>query len=184
MLLRPNLGSIDLMNFNRTDQAIAAGRDAARAELPRLQALLGRRVGVPAVEGDPVAGGDPLLLSRQVGDGHVLLLTTALDGSWTNLPTKPLLVPLLLQSAGSTPAWLSAGPWAPDAFFGLTGWTRLGRAVGASLFVGLAVTLLASAWRRERPGRPASGGPAGAQTVVRIGHVAPYATYSRTLASG
>ncbi|GGO21382.1 patatin-like phospholipase family protein [Deinococcus humi] len=41
ILLRPNLGSIDLMNFNRTDQAIAAGRDAAKAELPRLKTLLG-----------------------------------------------------------------------------------------------------------------------------------------------
>lgn len=41
VLLRPDLGSIDLMNFNRTGQAIAAGRNAATAELPRLKALLG-----------------------------------------------------------------------------------------------------------------------------------------------
>lgn len=69
-----------------------------------------------------------------------------------------LLVPLVLQSAGNAPAWLSAGPWAPDAFFGLTGWTRLGRGVGASLFVGVAATLLATAWRRNLPGRPAHSG--------------------------
>ncbi|CAM4456922.1 patatin-like phospholipase family protein [Deinococcus marmoris] len=41
VLLRPRLGNIDLMNFNRTDQAIAAGRDAALEDLPRLKALLG-----------------------------------------------------------------------------------------------------------------------------------------------
>ncbi|WP_226342663.1 patatin-like phospholipase family protein [Deinococcus sp. AJ005] len=41
VLLRPRLGNIDLINFNRTDQAIAAGRDAALEDLPRLKALLG-----------------------------------------------------------------------------------------------------------------------------------------------
>ncbi|GGM02109.1 patatin-like phospholipase family protein [Deinococcus aerophilus] len=40
VLLRPVLGNIDLMNFNRTEQAILAGKDAATRELPRLSALL------------------------------------------------------------------------------------------------------------------------------------------------
>ncbi|MCD9127460.1 hybrid sensor histidine kinase/response regulator [Luteimonas fraxinea] len=73
-----------------------------------------------------------------------------------------MLVPML---AGDAPTWLQAWPAAlawlsPDGLFGLTGWSRLGRAVGASLFVGVALTLLLSlrhspddaAARRRRPG--------------------------------
>ncbi|GAB2517672.1 hybrid sensor histidine kinase/response regulator [Lysobacter humi (ex Lee et al. 2017)] len=64
-----------------------------------------------------------------------------------------LLVPLLVEATGARPAWLLDGPlgiaWlAPEAFFGLTGWTPLGRAVGSSLFLGtLATVLLAASWR-------------------------------------
>ncbi|WP_243351906.1 PAS-domain containing protein [Stenotrophomonas acidaminiphila] len=69
-----------------------------------------------------------------------------------------LLLPTLLESSGRVPAWLAEGPlgwrWlAPEALFGLTGWSPLGRAVGASLFVGTGVTLLAMAWRRDTPDR-------------------------------
>ncbi|KRG84152.1 hypothetical protein ABB34_10120 [Stenotrophomonas daejeonensis] len=69
-----------------------------------------------------------------------------------------LLLPSLLQGNGMAPGWLVEGPFgwrwlAPDALFGLTGWSPLGRAVGASLFVGTAVTLLAMAWRRDTPDR-------------------------------
>lgn len=69
-----------------------------------------------------------------------------------------LLLPSLLESGGRAPAWLVEGPlgwrWlAPEGLFGLTGWTPLGRAVGASLFVGTVVTLLAMAWRRDTPDR-------------------------------
>ncbi len=58
-----------------------------------------------------------------------------------------MLVPTLAAAAGAAPAWLEQGPFgqswlAPEALFGLTGWSRLGRAVGVSLFVGTAVTLL------------------------------------------
>ncbi|WP_291429941.1 patatin-like phospholipase family protein [Deinococcus sp.] len=41
VLLRPHLGDIDLVSFNRSAQAIRAGKDAALAELPRLSALFG-----------------------------------------------------------------------------------------------------------------------------------------------
>ncbi len=69
-----------------------------------------------------------------------------------------LLLPSLLESGGRAPAWLLQGPFgwqwlAPQGLFGLTGWTPLGRAVGASLFVGTVVTLLAMAWRRDTPDR-------------------------------
>ena len=67
-----------------------------------------------------------------------------------------LLVPLLAQAKGASPEWFEHGvaglTWlAPDALFGLTGWSRLGRAVGASLFCGTAATLaVALGWPGER----------------------------------
>ncbi len=69
-----------------------------------------------------------------------------------------LLLPTLLENGGRVPAWLADGPFgwhwlAPGELFGLTGWSPLGRAVGASLFVGTAVTLLAMVWRRDTPDR-------------------------------
>jgi PAS domain S-box-containing protein len=67
-----------------------------------------------------------------------------------------LLVPMTLEMRGTPPAWLAIGPFgqswlAPDALFGLTGWSRLGRAVGASLFVGTLGTLVAALWQSEAP---------------------------------
>ncbi|MCM2336663.1 MAG: PAS domain-containing hybrid sensor histidine kinase/response regulator, partial [Pseudomonas sp.] len=67
-----------------------------------------------------------------------------------------LLVPTVLAVRGVSPEWLADGPlgWralSPDGLFGLTGWSRLGRAVGASLFVGTFAIVLVSAWRRESP---------------------------------
>ncbi len=61
------------------------------------------------------------------------------------------LSPMWVELGGGDGGWLSAGPWgvawlAPDGLFGLTGWSRLGRAVGASLFAGAATTLALSAW--------------------------------------
>ncbi len=69
-----------------------------------------------------------------------------------------LLLPSLLEGGGRAPTWLAQGPFgwqwlAPEALFGLTGWSPLGRAVGASLFVGTVVTLLAMVWRRDTPHR-------------------------------
>src|SRR5690606_33642578 len=62
-----------------------------------------------------------------------------------------MISPMLAGLAGDD-AWLHAGPWgiawlAPEGIFGLTGWSRLGRAVGVSLFVGAVATLVLSAWR-------------------------------------
>jgi len=45
--------------------------------------------------------GSPLLAVHPVGDGTVLLFTAAPHPSWTNLPTKPLFVPLLHESLRS-----------------------------------------------------------------------------------
>ena len=73
-----------------------------------------------------------------------------------------MLVPMLVATSGGDPAWLRDGPFgvawlAPDAAFGLIGWSRLGRAVGVSLFVGTAATLLLATLRRAPDRRQARG---------------------------
>ncbi len=78
-----------------------------------------------------------------------------------------LLVPALVEARGLDTVWLREGPggwslFAPDAFFGLTGWSRLGRAVTMSLFAGIVVTLFAStratAWWQAGPRRMGARG--------------------------
>ncbi|KAF1710605.1 hybrid sensor histidine kinase/response regulator [Pseudoxanthomonas kalamensis DSM 18571] len=73
-----------------------------------------------------------------------------------------MLVPMLVASSGAAGEWLREGPWglawlAPDSMFGLTGWSRLARAVGTSLCVGTAVTLLLAS-RRSAPHRSEARG--------------------------
>ena len=73
-----------------------------------------------------------------------------------------MLLPMALQLRGIAPPWLLQGPFgwewlSADGLFGLTGWSRVGRAVGASLFVGTLATLLVAAWRREAPRRARRG---------------------------
>lgn len=48
--------------------------------------------------GDGTQGGDALMVGRRAGRGAVLFLATAIDGDWTNLPTKPLFVPLVHET--------------------------------------------------------------------------------------
>lgn len=89
--------------------------------------------------------------------------------AWTWL----LLVPVLVEARGPGADWLGQGPWglawlAPDAFLGLTGWSRLGRAVGVSLLCALAVTWLWAAWTQGAPRRAASRG-LDADTLREVG---------------
>ncbi|MGY0503943.1 hybrid sensor histidine kinase/response regulator [Luteimonas sp. e5] len=69
-----------------------------------------------------------------------------------------LPLPLMFEAGGASPEWLRDGPaglaWlAPDALLALTGWSRLGRAVAASLLTGFVVTWLLARWRRPRLAR-------------------------------
>ncbi|TZF89343.1 hybrid sensor histidine kinase/response regulator [Cognatilysobacter lacus] len=69
---------------------------------------------------------------------------------------------ILVVPTFDTATWLHAGPFgaawlSPDGFFGLTGWSRLGRAVGASLFLGTATTLLLAASWNGAPRRAYRG---------------------------
>lgn len=41
--------------------------------------------------------GDPLILERRVGDGVVLQMATACDAEWSDLPQRPVFVPLMQQ---------------------------------------------------------------------------------------
>lgn len=67
-----------------------------------------------------------------------------------------LLLPALAEAGAVAPGWRVSMPagldWlAPDGLFGLSAWSRLGRAVTLSLFAGTVVTwLLASRWRSFR----------------------------------
>src|SRR5690606_28988899 len=73
-----------------------------------------------------------------------------------------MLVPMWVAATGGDAQWLQRGPLAlawlsPDGLFGLTGWSRLGRAVGASLFAGTVATGLV-ATVRVAPNRIAARG--------------------------
>ena len=64
-----------------------------------------------------------------------------------------LPLPLMLENMTPSPGWRVDGPWgwswlAPDGLFALTSWSRLGRAVVASLLVGALVTWMATQWQR------------------------------------
>ena len=89
----------------------------------------------------------------------VLLGIAAAVALWTWL----LLLPALIEARGLDTAWLRKGPggwslFAPDAFLGLTGWSRLGRAVVMSLFAGVVVTWITTAWWQASPRRVGARG--------------------------
>lgn len=97
----------------------------------------------------------------------VLLGIVVAVALWMWLLLVPVMVESLVQSRGVHAEWLRTGPWgwslvAPDAFFGLTGWSRLGRAVVMSLFAGVVVTWIAStrgsAWWQAGPRRAGARG--------------------------
>jgi len=73
-----------------------------------------------------------------------------------------LLLPTMIELRGVPVAWLHEGPFgwrwlSPEGLFGLTGWSRLGRAVGASLFLGTLATVLVAIHRRDTPRRAIRG---------------------------
>jgi len=41
--------------------------------------------------------GEPVLVSRKIGQGNVLVLLTTLDRAWTNLPSKPVFAPMFRE---------------------------------------------------------------------------------------
>jgi PAS domain S-box-containing protein len=148
--------------------------------------LIQRRVGIAAVMllawaySRLIAGNDALADVGAVSFSALATLAPALGFAIWRPQTPPraviagiaagfivwawlLLLPVTMDARGVSPGWLQDGPFgiallAPDGFFGLTGWSRLGRAVGASLFMGTATTLLVAAWRGHAPRRHDSRG--------------------------
>ena len=77
--------------------------------LQRLPVLLQAGAGQVWLRTDD-AEQQPLLVAADLGDGHVLMLGAAIDPAWTNLPMKPLFVPLLHETLRSLLGESSRGP--------------------------------------------------------------------------
>lgn len=45
------------------------------------------------------ADGEPLLIEQRVGNGRLLLLTTSLDNTWSDLPVQPVFVSFMAEAA-------------------------------------------------------------------------------------
>ena len=85
--------------------------------------------------GDGVTSAEALMVGRRIGGGALLFLATAIDGDWTNLPTKPLFVPLVHETLRGL-----LGDTSVDAGTALTGqtptldhaWLGTGRLIAVS----------------------------------------------------
>lgn len=91
-------GGYALMTQARTDHpvfsAFAAGGRLATAKVYGYhRATPGERASVVAALDD----GSPLIIDGLVGKGKVILLTTTLDTTWSDLPLTPIFLPLLHQ---------------------------------------------------------------------------------------
>lgn len=172
----------------RRRQAADGAGEAARDEQPDLRGavLVQRRIGILAIVllawgyGRLIAGNDALADVGALSFSALAVLAPALGFALWRPQTPPravllgigaavllwlwlLLVPVLVEALALPRAWLRDGPWrlsllAPDAFFGLTGWSRLARAVGVSLIAAIAVTWIAAAWPQTAPRRSAARG--------------------------
>jgi hypothetical protein len=56
-------------------------------------------------------GTAPAVIERRVGNGRVLLWASALDTSWSELPTRPVFVPFIHQSMRYLAAYSEPRPW-------------------------------------------------------------------------
>ncbi|MFZ5637145.1 MAG: PAS-domain containing protein [Pseudomonadota bacterium] len=154
--------------------AWAPKRDPAAQSDLRRAVLIQRRIGILAIVllawgySRLIAGNDALADVGALSFSALAALAPALGFALWRPQTPPravllgivaavalwvwlLLVPVLVEARGLGAVWLREGPggwslFAPDAFFGLTGWSRLGRAVVMSLFAGVTTTWIASTW--------------------------------------
>jgi hypothetical protein len=56
--------------------------------------------------------GHVALLERRVGRGRVLVLTSALDGVWSDFPLQPVFLPVLREAATYAAGYSETRPWA------------------------------------------------------------------------
>lgn len=106
--------ALEPIEFDAPGEPLAVGGAAPEA-LSLLGAdwasLLGPVRVRKAMQVEPGAGSDatwlatstgrPLMLVARCGEGDVVMLTTAISDAWTDLPTKPLFVPLLHETLRS-----------------------------------------------------------------------------------
>jgi hypothetical protein len=74
----------------------------------------GYRAVKPAVGAQVLArfdAGAPALLERRVGNGRVLLWTSTLDLSWSDLPLKPVYLPFVHQAVRHLASYAQPAPW-------------------------------------------------------------------------
>ena len=69
-------------------------------------------------------GGAPAFVERTVGTGRVLVWASTLDSRWSDLPQKPVFLPLIHQSVRHLAAYSEPAPWLTvgqvlDASFGV-----------------------------------------------------------------
>jgi len=110
-------------------------------------------------------GAWPFMLSRRVGHGRLVLLTVALDPSWTNLPAKPLFVPLvhemlrlsLRDAQGAESATVGERVWLDDR------WS------GVSELRGPQTLRPTPAWQTAASSRETAGGASGSASSPRSG---------------
>jgi hypothetical protein len=55
--------------------------------------------------------GTPAILERQVGQGRAILWASTLDASWSDLPTKPVFLPLIHRSVLYLAGYAESEPW-------------------------------------------------------------------------
>lgn len=99
------LESVDLEPSRRlaTDQPRSPITALLEAELPELApgVSITRRLPVDAIDAAARVlvddQGDPVLLQAAVGEGRLVLFTVAPELAWTDLPVRPLMVPLVQE---------------------------------------------------------------------------------------
>ena len=105
--------------------------------------------------------GAPALLERRVGNGRVLLWTSTLDLSWSDLPLKPIYLPFVHQAVRHLASYAQPAPW----LHGRAGPRSDGRRGS-----------------RRAAGRPRRGDPLGPAGAARRGGVrGPVAERNRVL---
>jgi hypothetical protein len=101
-----NAGALDLFRPEK-------GQDWSRARIQAHFSTVAPTEGVRALAS--YSNGDVALVQKQLGEGKILLLTTAVDTDWSDLPIHPFYVPLMqnlvfdLASAVIPPRNLSVG---------------------------------------------------------------------------
>lgn len=81
--------------FDASDRMVRSRR---RMPTPEIQRSLPMRIPPKGIAVVTLSNGQPFLVEMPVGEGRVVVMSTAADERWSNLPTQGLFVPLLHRS--------------------------------------------------------------------------------------